>query len=83
MRGGERGGTEWWWEGAQTGTGGGGMTQIGGCQHCLRGTRRLPPAWHRGPPRSPPPPPCSPPPAYRHSGSCVLSLMEQVPPFRQ
>lgn len=31
------------------------MTQIGGCQHCLRGTRRLPPAWHRGPPRSPPP----------------------------
>lgn len=69
------GGTDWY--------GGGGMTQIGGCQHCLRGTRRLPPAWHRGPPRSPPPPPCSPPPAYRHSGSCVLSLMEQVPPFRQ
>lgn len=84
MRGGGRGG-------ARSGGGRGHrLVRGGGRDDTDRGLSALPagheaspPGLAQGAPPQPPPTPLQPPPAYRHSGSCVLSLMEQVPPFRQ
>lgn len=72
--------------------GGGGDDTDQGLSALLRRQEAPPPGLaqgfpHRSSPQAsplqPPSAPLLPPAAYRHSGSCVLSLMEQVPPFRQ